>query len=51
MRPAPDESVSAVPAWVSPQPLPERERQLLIWEIVVVFAVSLALAPCALWFP
>jgi len=30
-----------VPAWVSPQPLPERERQLLIWEIVVVFAVSL----------
>jgi len=41
MRSVPDESVSAVPAWVSPQPLPERERQLLIWEIVVVFAVSL----------
>ena len=41
MRSAHDESVSAAPAWVCPQPLPERERQLLIWEIVVVFAVSL----------
>jgi hypothetical protein len=35
------ESVSAAPAWVSPQPLPERERQLLIFEIIAVFAVSL----------
>lgn len=39
-----DESVSAAPAWVSPQPLPERERRLLIWEIIVVFAVSLGLS-------
>ena len=39
-----DESVSAVPAWVSPQPLPARERWLLIWEIIVVFAVSLGLS-------
>ena len=39
MRPTRDESVSAAPAWVSPQPLPERERRLLIWEIIVVFAV------------
>src|SRR5262249_34496505 len=31
MRSARDESVSAVPAWVSPQPLPERERRLQIW--------------------
>jgi len=44
MRPARDESVSAAPAWVSPQPLPERERRLLIWEIIVVFAVSLGLS-------
>jgi membrane protease YdiL (CAAX protease family) len=41
MRPAPDRPISAVPAWVNPQPLPERERRLLIWEIIVVFAVSL----------
>ena len=33
--------VSVAPAWVYPQPLPERERRLLIWEIIVVFAVSL----------
>ena len=39
-----DESVSAVPAWVSPQPLSARERWLLIWEIIVVFAVSLGLS-------
>ena len=39
MCPTRDESVSAAPAWVSPQPLPERERRLLIWEIIVVFAV------------
>ena len=44
MRPARDESVSAAPAWVSSQPLPERERRLLIWEIIVVFAVSLGLS-------
>ena len=41
MHPAPDRSIPAVPAWVNPQPLPERERRLLIWEIIVVFAVSL----------
>ena len=41
MRSVDDESVSAAPAWVSPQPLPARERRLLIWEIIVVFAVSL----------
>src|SRR5215813_12307020 len=41
MCPVHDESGSGAPAWVSPQPLPERERQLLIWEIIVVFAVSL----------
>jgi len=37
-----DESVSAAPAWVSPQPLPARERLLMIWEIP--FAVSLGLS-------
>jgi len=41
MRSVHDESVPAVPAWVSPPPLPERERRLQIWEIIVVFAVSL----------
>ncbi len=41
MRSVRDESVSAAPIWVSPQPLPQRERRLLIWEIIVVFAVSL----------
>ena len=41
MRPAPDKPVSGVPPWVSPQPLPQRERRLQIWEIIVVFAVSL----------
>ena len=41
MRSARNESVPAAPAWVSPQPLPEREHRLLIWEIIVVFAVSL----------
>ena len=41
MHPAPDRSIPAVPAWVNPQPLPERERRLLIWEIIVVFAMSL----------
>jgi len=44
MRSVDDESVSAAPAWVSPQPLPARERRLLIWEIIVVFAVSLGLS-------
>ena len=44
MRPARDESVSAAPAWVCPQPLTEQERRLLIWEIIVVFAVSLGLS-------
>jgi membrane protease YdiL (CAAX protease family) len=44
MRSVDDESVSAVPAWVSSKPLPERERRLLIWEIIVVFAVSLGLS-------
>ena len=39
-----DESVPATPAWVSPRPLPARERWLLIWEIIVVFAVSLGLS-------
>ena len=39
-----DESASAAPAWVSPQPLPARQRWLLIWEIIVVFAVSLGLS-------
>jgi hypothetical protein len=33
MRSVGDESVSAVAAWACPQPLPERERRLLIWEI------------------
>jgi membrane protease YdiL (CAAX protease family) len=41
MRSAHDESVAAAPAWVCPQPLSPRERRLLIWEIIVVFAVSL----------
>ena len=44
MRSVHDGSVSAAPAWVSPQPLPTRERWLLIWEIIVVFAVSLGLS-------
>jgi hypothetical protein len=39
-----DESVSAAPAWLSPRPLTARERWLLIWEIIVVFAVSLGLS-------
>lgn len=41
MRSVHDESVPAVPVWVSPQPLSERERRLQIREIIVVFAVSL----------
>jgi membrane protease YdiL (CAAX protease family) len=41
MRSVGDEPVSPVPAWASPQPLPEPARQLLIFEIIVVFAVSL----------
>jgi membrane protease YdiL (CAAX protease family) len=36
-----EEPASGVAAWVSPQPLPKRERRLLVWEIIVVFAVSL----------
>ena len=39
-----DESVPAAPAWVFPVPLSARERWLLIWEIIVVFAVSLGLS-------
>ena len=41
MRSVGDKSVSAVAAWASPQPLPPAARRLLIWEIIVVFAVSL----------
>ena len=41
MRSVDDQSVSAAPVWVSPPPLSRRERRLLIWEIIVVFAVSL----------
>jgi len=41
MRFVGDESAFAVAPWVSPQPLSARARQLLIWEIIVVFAVSL----------
>jgi predicted RNase H-like HicB family nuclease len=37
-------SCAAAPAWVSPQPLPARQHWLLIWEIVVVFAVSLGIS-------
>ena len=32
---------SATPAWVAPEPLPEPARRLLIYELIVVFAVSL----------
>jgi membrane protease YdiL (CAAX protease family) len=32
---------AGAPAWVTPQPLPKPARQLLIYEIIVVFAVSL----------
>jgi membrane protease YdiL (CAAX protease family) len=39
-----DEPVSAAPAWVNPGPLTARERWLVIWEIIVVFAVSLGLS-------
>jgi membrane protease YdiL (CAAX protease family) len=41
MRPVHDDSLSGAAAWTSPQPLSERARRLLIWEIIVVFAVSL----------
>ena len=41
MRSIRDEHASQVPAWAVPQALPERARQLLIWEIIALFSVSL----------
>jgi membrane protease YdiL (CAAX protease family) len=41
MRSVNDDSRSGVAAWASPQPLSERARRLLIFEIIAVFAVSL----------
>jgi membrane protease YdiL (CAAX protease family) len=41
MRSVDDESPPGAAAWATPRPLPERARRLLIWEIIVVFAVSL----------
>ena len=38
---SPDQAVSWPADWADPQPLPERARRLLIWEIITVFAVSL----------
>jgi membrane protease YdiL (CAAX protease family) len=36
-----DDARAGAPAWVAPRPLPKSARQLLIYEIIVVFAVSL----------
>jgi membrane protease YdiL (CAAX protease family) len=32
---------TAGPAWTAPQPLSDRDRRLLVWEIIALFAVSL----------
>jgi len=36
-----DDARAGAPPWVAPRPLPKSARQLLIYEIIVVFAVSL----------
>ena len=41
MRSVHDDFSFGAGTWTSPQPLPERARRLLIWEIIAVFAVSL----------
>src|SRR5215468_285264 len=40
MRP-PDDAPAPAAAWADPPPMAEPARQLMIWEIIVVFAVSL----------